>query len=74
MAGSSEPAFRVMLQNSPSTRPRVWRMKQREFKVKIKEHELERHTTQNHRKTTEFHEFFARTRSKRFHRERCTSE
>ena len=47
----------MQLQNSPSARLRAWRIKQREYKTKIKEHELEKHANQNHRKTTEFHEF-----------------
>ena len=41
-------------QNSPSTRLRAWRIKQREYKTKIKEHELEKHANQNHRKSTCF--------------------
>ena len=47
----------MQLQNSPSVRLRAWRMKQREYKTEIKENELEKHANQNHRKTTEFHEF-----------------
>ena len=54
---SSGSVFCMQLQNSPSARLRAWRIKQREYKTKIKEHELEKHANQNHRKTTEFHEF-----------------